>query len=152
MFCAKCGTENEGNAKFCCSCGAPINNSTPAQAIQSDHKKTGPQFEAVLDTRTNSDGAQVTTVNIQTPQQGKNGIAIAGFVLALIGVFVSWVPVFGWIIWILGALFSLVGVFKQPRGFAIAGLCCSFIDLILLLFVIAGCTATTGGIIAMSGI
>jgi hypothetical protein len=62
-----------------------------------------------------------------------NGIGVAGFILALLGLCLSWTPVVGWIIWFLGALFSIIGLFKKPRGFAIAGFIISFIDLIILI-------------------
>lgn len=67
----------------------------------------------------------------------KNGIGIAGFVLALIAFVISWIPVVGTIIgWILGPLgfiFSLIGVFRQPRGLSIAGLIISLLSVILLI-------------------
>lgn len=59
-----------------------------------------------------------------------NGMGVAGFVLALCGLFLSWVPGLGWILWILGAIFSCVGVSKKPRGLAIAGICISAIGLV----------------------
>lgn len=61
-----------------------------------------------------------------------NGVGTAGFVLALIGLFISWVPVLGWIIWVLGLILSFAGIFNRPRGLAVAGLIISLIDLILL--------------------
>ncbi|MSS84334.1 hypothetical protein FYJ24_06060 [Actinomycetaceae bacterium WB03_NA08] len=73
-----------------------------------------------------------------------NGIGTAGFVLAIIGIVFSWVPLLGWLSWLLGAIFSIIGVFKMPRGFAIAGLVLSFfgvIVLILFLTVFAGLIA-----------
>lgn len=65
----------------------------------------------------------------------KNGLGIAGFVLALLGLLFSWIPVFGWVLWVLGVVFSFIGVFKVPRGLAIAGLVISFIGLIFLIFI-----------------
>jgi hypothetical protein len=46
------------------------------------------------------------------------------------------VPVINWIIWILGAILSLVGCFSEPRGLAIAGVVISFIGIILIIAVI----------------
>lgn len=66
-----------------------------------------------------------------------NGMRIAGFVLALLAVFTGWIPVVGWILWFLGLIFSFVGVFRNPKGFAIAGLAISLIGLFLLLIVFA---------------
>ncbi len=66
--------------------------------------------------------------------QGKgNGLGTAGFVLALIALFLGWIPVLGWILWLLGVIFSLIGVFRTPRGLSIAGLIISFIGVIALL-------------------
>ncbi len=64
-----------------------------------------------------------------------NSLGIAGFVLALLGLLLSWIPVFGWVLWVLGVVFSFIGVFKVPRGLAIAGLVISFIGLIFLIFI-----------------
>ena len=71
-----------------------------------------------------------------------NGHAIAGFVLAICGAAVVWVPVFGWVIgfvpWVLGVIFSAIGLSKarghetQPRiGLAIAGLAISVAAVLL---------------------
>ena len=67
-----------------------------------------------------------------------NGMGTAGFVLALLALFLGWVPVVGWILWVLGLIFSCVGVFRTPKGLAIAGLIISLLGVILLLFVFAG--------------
>lgn len=75
---------------------------------------------------------QGNTTIINNVINKSNGVGTAGFVLALIGLFTSWIPVVGWIIWILGAILSVVGIFKTPRGMAIAGTIISFIDVIIL--------------------
>ena len=62
----------------------------------------------------------------------KNGIGTAGFVLALIGLIFSWLPVVNWIVWALGFIFSLIGVFRKPKGLAIAGLIISLIGVIII--------------------
>ncbi len=64
-----------------------------------------------------------------------NGLGTAGFILALISLCLSWLPGVGWAVWFLGLLFSFIGVFKSPRGLAIAGLIISLIDVILLIVV-----------------
>lgn len=65
----------------------------------------------------------------------------AGFILALLALVFCWVPVLDWILWILGLVFSLIGVFKVPRGFAIAGLVISLFVLILLILVFGAIAA-----------
>ena len=54
------------------------------------------------------------TVIINQSEKKSNGIGTAGFVLALIALFLGWVPVLGWVLWFLGLILSFVGVFKQP--------------------------------------
>ncbi|HON98694.1 MAG TPA: hypothetical protein PK222_10660 [Bacteroidales bacterium] len=83
----------------------------------------------------NSSNQAGKTVIINQTEKKSNGVGTAGFVLALIAVFLGWVPVLGWIIWLLGLILSFVGVFKQPKGLAIAGLVISLIGIILLLTV-----------------
>ena len=78
------------------------------------------------------------TIIINQQEKKSNGVGTAGFVLALIALFVGWIPVLGWIVWLLGLIFSFVGVFKEPRGMSIAGLVISLIGIILLLIVFAG--------------
>ena len=80
-----------------------------------------------------------TTINIQGPKT--NGIGTAGFVLALLALFLGCIPVLGWICWFLGLLFSFIGVFKEPKGSAIAGLIISLVDLFILLFLIGTITS-----------
>tara|TARA_B110000483_G_scaffold184918_1_gene218731 strand:+ start:185 stop:487 length:303 start_codon:yes stop_codon:yes gene_type:complete len=75
------------------------------------------------------------TIIINKDENKSNGIGTAGFVLALIALFLGWVPILGWIIWLLGLILSLVGVFKTPKGLSIAGLIISLIGVILLIVV-----------------
>lgn len=71
-----------------------------------------------------------------------NSLGTAGFVLALIGLLLCWVPILNWILWILGIVFSAIGVFKAPRGLAITGLILSFVGiLVLLIFAVSFITA-----------
>lgn len=65
----------------------------------------------------------------------------AGFILALLALIFCWVPVLDWILWILGLVLSFCGVFKAPKGLAIAGLVISLIGLILIV-VVFGAIAT----------
>ncbi len=73
------------------------------------------------------------TVYIQQSEQHSNGLGTAGFVLALIALFTSFIPFVDWVVWFLGALFSFIGLFRQPRGLAIAGFIISFIGIIIIL-------------------
>lgn len=61
-----------------------------------------------------------------------NGMGVAGFVLALLGLILCWVPILNWILWILGLVFSIIGMFKPKKGLAIAGLVISCLYIILI--------------------
>lgn len=76
------------------------------------------------------------TVIIRQDIPRSNGVGVAGFVLALIALFLGWVPIWGWLLWILGLILSFCGIFKAPRGLAIAGLVISVVGFFgwLLLF------------------
>jgi hypothetical protein len=82
---------------------------------------------------------QTIIINQQSPKS--NGVGTAGFVLALIAIFLGWIPVLGWILWFVGFILSFVGLFKQPRGLAIVGFIISIIGVILLITVFAGLLA-----------
>ena len=77
----------------------------------------------------------------QAPAPQSNGIGTAGFVLALIGLILCWIPILDWILWLLGVIFSFIGVFRAPRGLAIAGLVISFIGIIILITFIGAIAA-----------
>ena len=71
----------------------------------------------------------VQTIIVREQRYKSNGLGTAGFITSLLGLLLSWVPVLGWILWLVGALLSLIGVFKSPRGLAITGLILSLITL-----------------------
>ena len=84
-------------------------------------------------------------VFINQPVKKSNGMGTAGFVLSLVALVLCWVPVLDWVLWFLGLLFSFIGVFKKPRGLAIAGLIISSIVLIVIIVVI-GVLVSAGGL------
>jgi hypothetical protein len=72
---------------------------------------------------------------------------MAGFVLSLVGLFLGWLPVLGWLLWLIGLILSFVGIFKEPKGLAIAGLvisCMGLIVLILLAIFLGGLFSVIG--------
>ena len=75
------------------------------------------------------------TIIINQTDRKSNSIGTSGFVLAIIALFLGWVPFLGWILWLLGLILSFVGVFKEPKGLSIAGLVISLIGIILLITV-----------------
>jgi ABC-type long-subunit fatty acid transport system fused permease/ATPase subunit len=81
----------------------------------------------------NPQPGQTIIINQQTKES--NGVGTAGFVLAICALIFGWVPVLGWIIWLLGLILSIVGITRNPKGLAIAGLIISLLGLILLVAV-----------------
>lgn len=77
----------------------------------------------------NGNVQSVQTILIREQRHNSNGMGTAGFVLALLSLLLAWVPVLGWIMWLLGVVFSLIGLFKSPRGLAIVGMVLSMIVL-----------------------
>jgi Mycobacterium membrane protein len=83
----------------------------------------------------------------QTKAPPQNGLGTAGFVLGLIGLIFSPIPLIGVVAWplvILGLIFSLVGVSRARNrratnlGLAVAGVVCSAIGLVIcILWVVA---------------
>ncbi len=91
-----------------------------------------------MDEIQNQQDQSTRTIVINQIKKKSNGLGTAGFILALIAVCLSWIPIIqmvGGVLWFLGLLFSFIGVFKAPRGLAIAGLIISLIDLIILIAV-----------------
>ena len=92
-------------------------------------------------------GKNVTNVHVNVPTSVKgNSIGTAGFVLALLAFVFSWVPVLDWVLWALGAIFSVIGVFKKPKGLAIAGIVISFISIIFIIVVLGAILGVVGSL------
>jgi hypothetical protein len=69
-------------------------------------------------------------------QQGHPGMAIAGFVVGLLGLILFWVPYLGALLAIVGLVLSILGLRQAnernaPKGFAIAGLVCSILGALI---------------------
>lgn len=77
------------------------------------------------------------------PAKGSNGLAVAGFVLGLLGLLTSWIPVLnilGIILGVLGAILAGVGLAKAKKvnagkGLAIAGLVLGVLAVIIAIVV-----------------
>ena len=61
-----------------------------------------------------------------------NWMGIAGFILALMALILFWMPIVGKILWVLGWIFSYLGIYVRPKGLAIAGVTLSFVTLTTL--------------------
>lgn len=56
------------------------------------------------------------------PSNSTNTMGILGFIFSLLSLFIGLIPIFGWIIWVLGLVFSCIGLSRRPRALAVAGL------------------------------
>lgn len=65
-----------------------------------------------------------------------NGIGITGFVLSIVSVVVSFTSLFSVIFWILGIIFSIMGLFQKPKGYAIAGTIISAVSGLLFILTV----------------
>ena len=63
------------------------------------------------------------TFVIQQAPAASNAMGTAGFIIALVTIFLFWIPVLGWILWLLGLIFSGIGVTRKPKGFGYCRTC-----------------------------
>jgi len=86
----------------------------------------------------------------QVAKKKSNGIGTAGFVLALIAICFGFTPLIGglfvWTVGVLGLILSFAGVFKKPRGLAIAGLSISLITIIVKIVLMSVMFAGVGAL------
>ena len=144
-FCKYCGNEIQGDIAFCPSCGKSL-KALPQQNQQQPISQQPYQQPAYVQPvyQQPQPQAQQNQTTVIVNGGKSNGIGTAGFVFALLAFFVCWVPVVDIIVWFLGALFSFIGLFKAPRGLAIAGFVLSFIGIIILV-------AFFGALIGLAG-
>lgn len=132
FICPTCGkTWTENPPKFCPNCGCSSEKFQNADMQDMD-------VQPIQDNQKENEESQQNSKPIiinQIQEPPHNSVGTAGFVIALIAVFLSWVPVLGWILWVIGAFLSLIGMFKNPKGLAIAGFVLSFIGLLILILV-----------------
>ena len=137
-FCKYCGTEMSFYASECPSCGKTVLDTS----LRS--------FEDTKGTASIMYPMPAQNIYIQQTEHKSNGMAIAGFVLSIIGLLVCWIPALNIITWVLGLLFSFIGVFKAPRGFAVAGLIISSIWVVIVILIFGSIAGLFGMLLGFS--
>ena len=94
----------------------------------------------------NNTTQQPQVIYVERKEPEKNSIGLAGFILSLVALFASVLPVARWIVWVLGLIFSIIGLSKKPRGFAVAGLIISGVSLLLILLLLGVLAALIAGV------
>ena len=117
--CPYCGEEVPETATKCMYCTAWLNEEQPTVQPPATPVQPSAQPQAAA--------AQ--------PVSRKNGISTAGLVLSIVGLALCWVPGVNLILWFLGFLFSFIGIFKRPKGKAIAGLIISAVSIVVIILV-----------------
>lgn len=65
-----------------------------------------------------------------------NPCGVTGFVLSILSILFCWLPILSGILWLLGLIFSIVGMGKRPKELAVAGLVISLFFLVIGLLVL----------------
>lgn len=116
-FCPNCGAPIAAGTTFCPNCGSSVNVSMANNPFNAVNQ---PQQNYVYD-------------SADQPVQPRNGIATAGFVLSLIGLIFCWFPIVNGLLVIPGLIMSIVGVCRQPRGKAIAGIIMACVAILIFI-------------------
>lgn len=136
-FCKYCGKELQPDAVFCSSCGKPQNKPSVQQPIAQVIQQPVVQPYAVRAFQqpqpTISPNITNNTTTVVIERDHSNGIGTAGFVFALLGLIFCWIPYLDVLLWFLGFVFSIIGMFKSPRGLAITGFILSLILIVVII-------------------
>lgn len=152
QICSQCGKENRDGAQFCSGCGAKLTGQPQAGSTQA-----GPQSQAGAQQQAQGYGPQpqiYTQTVIAGPQQGvRTPGAAASVILAILGEWLAFIPVVGWILGIICEIIALIQGAKSKRysdvgavGFFLALM--SVIGIIIVAIVMA---AAGGSILGMLG-
>lgn len=125
--CPYCGEEILVTARKCKHCGEWLEKKKiPCPVCQEEideDTEICPYCHEQIKSSETSIQQQATPVMVNV-QRHTNGLGIAGFVLSLLGLFIPFVTIGG-------LIFSFLGLFWSPRGFAIAGTIISLVSLLV---------------------
>lgn len=139
-FCGNCGAQLEDGAQYCPYCGSRFEGETRQPESTGMQTQSAPQY--TTQTQYTNPVASPSAESRKT-----NGFAVAGFVLGLVSIVLSWCCCFP-ITPILGIIFSAVALSQIPKtgeggkGLAVAGLIISILCIVLpTLFFLVGLSA-----------
>jgi len=105
---------------------------------QEDNQERPVEIQQVEPVATPTDnGYQNIPPPLYQPRAETNPIGLTGFILSIVAIVFSWLPFIGWLCWLVGLVLSIVGLFRRPKGFAIAGLVISLIGFVVM-FILLG--------------
>ncbi len=70
-----------------------------------------------------------------TADKSSNVLGRVGFIMSIVALLLGWIDILGWILWALGAFFSVLGMFRKNRGLAIAGIIISIVAFLVIFFI-----------------
>ena len=97
--CPNCDAPTVNGANYCHNCGEALTPEAAPSPYRDFHDDTG----------------------------RKNGLGLAGFIISIVAAATSWIYIYGWIVWLVGIVLSIIAVFWRPRGFAYWGVIISII-------------------------
>ena len=125
MFCNNSGAEIPNGANFCTSCGSSIPGANPQPA-------PNPQPTPVV-------------VQIQQPVRPVDtrkgpGPGIAAFIIGILSLCISWIPVIGFFLPLISLILGMVGASKKrrKRGFGIWGIVFSLASILICALITFG--------------
>ena len=140
-----------GSSSFCCPGGYTPLSKVCLKSKLKQHKEI-----FVMNDENTSAGQQTSSHTSNVHLHGVapvhvvpagNGIAVAGFVMSLVALCLSWLPFVNFVCWVLAVVFSAVGLSKAlnhscpHKGLAIAGLVISLAPLAIMIAILAAILA-----------
>ena len=125
-FCSNCGKPIPSGSTFCPNCGSSVNTEA-SMSGPSGYQQPGYQ----------APNAFAPQQVAPQPVRRRNGVAVAGFVLSLLGLIFCWFPILNFFLVVPGLILSFIGVFREPRGKAVAGLILSAIAILTFIILVS---------------
>ena len=147
MFCKNCGASIPDGSRFCPECGTAFDAASDAgtqgagfsqeQSGQSTYQEPVYQ-QPVYQQAQPQWQPQPQYQQPKTTPDGKplrsNGFAITGLILAILTVFLFWIPFFGILLGIAAIIFSALGIRTEMKAMGITALVISILFLLAALF------------------